>query len=67
MALVPFSFIRDWRLWISKPKDTPRPEAIDNSWWICEHGSLTHDPNCPGDLDGMVLILRTEWNMLEGL
>ncbi|KAL7283349.1 hypothetical protein ACG7TL_002778 [Trametes sanguinea] len=67
-AIVPTQFVRSWRQWIMRPSEVPRPQAIDNSEFICEHGLLAFDPNFGGDMDGsMTVIKRSDWDALEEL
>lgn len=66
-ALVPASFVREWKLWILRPGHHPRPVRLDNSAYLCDHGLLALDLN-GGDLDRSVcLIRRLDWNILEEL
>lgn len=68
-AVVPAQFIRAWKAWIMRPGDVSRPDCIDNSQLICEHGHLVLDPNSPSDLDmsSVAIIKRTDWDILESL
>ncbi|KAI0374832.1 cysteine proteinase [Pilatotrama ljubarskyi] len=67
-AVVPSQFVRSWRQWVMRPSELPRPEAVDNSQFICAHGLLTFDPNVSGDLDAsMTIIKRSDWDALEEL
>lgn len=54
-ALIGADFVRQWRAWINKPYDQPRPQMIDSSWLICQHGGLVVDPNLPEDLGSSVV------------
>lgn len=66
-ALVPAQFIRAWRQWLFHPANE-RPESVDTSQFICEHGLLVLDPNVPGDLDvNAAIIRRNDWETLEVL
>ncbi|KAI0306325.1 hypothetical protein B0F90DRAFT_1688970 [Multifurca ochricompacta] len=66
-ALVPASFVREWKLWILRPGHHPRPARLDNSSYICDHGLLALDLN-GGDLDRSVcLVRRPDWDTLETL
>ncbi|KAH9981004.1 hypothetical protein BGW80DRAFT_1267806 [Lactifluus volemus] len=66
-ALVPASFLREWRLWILKPTRHTRPARLDNSPYLCDHNLLALDLN-GGDLDRSVcLIRRPDWDTLEEL
>jgi len=67
-AIVPAHFIRSWRQWLLRPTETPRPDAVDNTPFICEHDLLAFDPNCPTDLNAsLAVIKRSDWNALEML
>lgn len=67
-AIVQSHFVRSWRQWILRPGEVSRPEIVDNSLFVCEHGMLVFDPNITGDLDtSMAIIKRSDWNALEEL
>ncbi|KAG6332044.1 hypothetical protein ID866_7047 [Astraeus odoratus] len=67
-AVVPAHFVRMWRKWLSRPTDFPRPDSIDTSSLLCEHGNLIFDPNAQNDWDcNIALIQMSEWAVLEGL
>ncbi|OBZ75519.1 Ubiquitin carboxyl-terminal hydrolase 48 [Grifola frondosa] len=67
-AIVPAQFIRSWRQWLLRPGEVCRPEGVDNSSFICEHGMLVLDPNSASDLDSSVAIIkRSDWDVLEEL
>ncbi|KAF8257436.1 hypothetical protein EI94DRAFT_1758186 [Lactarius quietus] len=66
-ALVPTSFVREWKLWILRPHHHPRPTSLDNSSYLCDHGLLALDLN-GGDLDRSVCLIRLpDWDALEDL
>lgn len=66
-ALIPVPFVRAWRKWLFHPVNE-RPESVDTSQFMCEHGLLALDPNIPGDLDGVAAIIsRDDWTVLETL
>jgi len=65
-AIVPAQFVRSWRQWLARPTEAARPEAVDNTVFICEHEMLVLDPNIPMDLDSSVAIIkRSDWESLE--
>jgi hypothetical protein len=67
-AILPAQFVRIWRKWISRPAEGPRPEMVDNSQFLCEHGHLIFDPNCPNDWDTSIAVVQmTEWTLLADL
>ncbi|KZT68135.1 hypothetical protein DAEQUDRAFT_340767 [Daedalea quercina L-15889] len=67
-AIVPAQFIRAWRQWLLRPAEVPRPDRLDNSLFICEHGLLALDPNVNSDMDtSAVIVKRTDWATIEEL
>jgi ubiquitin carboxyl-terminal hydrolase 48 len=41
---------------------------VDNSQFLCEHGHLVFDPNCPNDWDSSIAAVQmTEWTVLADL
>ncbi|KAL4247306.1 peptidase C19 family protein [Abortiporus biennis] len=67
-ALIVAQFLRAWKSWLLRPTEVPRPDSLDNSKLICEHGLLSLDPNVPGDLDTSVCVVkRTDWDVFESL
>ncbi|OAX36669.1 cysteine proteinase [Rhizopogon vinicolor AM-OR11-026] len=67
-AILPAQFVRLWRKWIGRPTEGPRPEVVDNSQFLCEHGHLVFDPNCPNDWDSSIAVVQmTEWALLADL
>ncbi|KAI0273307.1 cysteine proteinase [Gloeopeniophorella convolvens] len=66
-ALVPATFVREWKLWILRPGHHPRPAGLSNASYICDHDLLALDLNS-GDLDRSVcLVRRSDWDVLEEL
>jgi len=67
-AIVPAQFVRAWRQWLLRPAEVPRPDRLDNSLFVCEHGLLVLDPNVNNDMDTSVTIVkRTDWATIEEL
>ncbi|KAI0934305.1 hypothetical protein AcV5_006190 [Taiwanofungus camphoratus] len=67
-AIIPAHFVRSWRQWLLRPAEVPRPDSVDNSQFICEHGLLSLDPNAGTDLDSSVAIVkRSDWKVLEDI
>jgi ubiquitin carboxyl-terminal hydrolase 48 len=67
-AILPAHFVRLWRKWVTRPTDGPRPEGVNNSQFLCEHGHLIFDPNCPNDWDTSIAVVQmTEWMLLADL
>lgn len=67
-AILPAHFVRLWRKWVTRPTDGPRPEGVNNSQFLCEHGHLLFDPNCPNDWDTSIAVVQmTEWILLADL
>ncbi|KAG1891149.1 hypothetical protein F4604DRAFT_1876310 [Suillus subluteus] len=67
-AILPAHFVRLWRKWVTRPTDGRRPEGVNNSQFLCEHGHLLFDPNCPNDWDTSIAVVQmTEWMLLADL
>ncbi|TBU50715.1 cysteine proteinase [Dichomitus squalens] len=67
-AIVPSQFVRAWRQWVMRPGEVSRPETVDNSSFVCEHGQLAFNPNVPGDMDTSMAIVRlSDWSALKEL
>jgi hypothetical protein len=67
-AVVPAQFVRSWRQWLARPTEAMRPDAVDNTVFLCEHDRLVFDPNVPADFDSSIMVIRrTDWERLEGL
>ncbi|KAL0577943.1 hypothetical protein V5O48_004050 [Marasmius crinis-equi] len=64
LAIIPSSFFRRWRLWLTKPSENDRPEALDNSVFFCEHDMLLFDPRTYHLDEDLAAILREEWDVL---
>ncbi|KAJ7097738.1 cysteine proteinase [Mycena belliarum] len=65
-ALIAEGFVRAWHHWLSQPTQIVRPDRIDNSPFICEHGLLAFDPNCPNDTEGLLIVIqRSDWDELK--
>ncbi|KAJ3732305.1 cysteine proteinase [Lentinula guzmanii] len=64
-ALIPLDFLRCWRKWANKPSEFTRPDDLDNSGFLCEHGMLNLDFS---DFETTAAIIkRNEWDVLEAL
>lgn len=60
-AVVPSDFIRSWRQWCGKPTHHPRPTAISNRRFICDHNLFILDPSVPSDLKNIdICFIRDE-------
>ena len=67
-AIVPSGFIREWRSWIQRPGDAQRPEGVDNSYIICEHGNLNVNLSDFGDFnEDFAIVSMAEWTTLSSL
>ncbi|KAF7304975.1 hypothetical protein MKEN_01212200 [Mycena kentingensis (nom. inval.)] len=64
-ALVPASFVRSWRSWLSRPSENLRPDAMETAPFFCEHKLLAFDPNCEADMETFAIVRRTDWDALE--
>lgn len=63
-ALVPADFARTWKQYIYRPMKYPRPEILDTTCFVCEHGKLNIDPNS-NDLDSTICVVRRDdWDAL---
>lgn len=67
-AIVPARFVRAWRQWLIRPAEVSRPDGVDNSQFLCEHGLLALDPNANSDMDSSVAVVkRTDWEIIQEL
>ncbi|KAF8911983.1 hypothetical protein CPB84DRAFT_1760942 [Gymnopilus junonius] len=67
-AVIPSLFIKNWKRWVNNPTDQARPDTIDNSQFLCEHGHLLFDPNYSNDLDSSITIIESsQWDALQSM
>ncbi|KAJ7632814.1 cysteine proteinase [Roridomyces roridus] len=67
-ALVPRTFVEEWREWVNHPTEKVRPDRVDNSPFFCQHELLAIDPNCPSDLEGLLVVIQqSDFRELEKL
>ncbi|EPT06051.1 hypothetical protein FOMPIDRAFT_1034036 [Fomitopsis schrenkii] len=67
-AIVPAQFVRAWRQWILRPTEVSRPDRVDNSQFLCEHGLLALDPNVNSDMDSSIAVVkRNDWETIQEL
>lgn len=68
-AVIPTKFYRSWKRWVDSPTTQPRPEAADNSPFLCDsHSTLLFDPNFPEEIENkMTIIRRDEYDELVSL
>ncbi|KAH8107139.1 cysteine proteinase [Cristinia sonorae] len=67
-AMIPAQFLRSWKQWLFRPTELQRPQGIDNTIFLCEHGDLIIDPNDPADIEhDVALIQRRDYEVLEDL
>jgi len=67
-AVLPTQFVRDWKRWVNSPFDNLRPEGVDNNQFICQHGLLLFDPNCPSDLDSIITVIKmSDWDTIQSM
>lgn len=66
-AIIPNTFYKAWKRWVDNPTSQPRPEAVDNSLFLCDsHSLLLYDPNCAEEIESAITIIcRDEWDKLE--
>ena len=51
-----------------RPAEVSRPDGVDNSQFLCEHGLLALDPNANSDMDSSVAVVkRTDWEIIQEL
>ncbi|KXN92215.1 Ubiquitin carboxyl-terminal hydrolase 48 [Leucoagaricus sp. SymC.cos] len=67
-AIIPTNFFKGWISWLNSPADHERSDKLDNSCFLCEHGLLSFDPNCPSDVELTITIIRqSDWDVLQKL
>ncbi|KAG8735405.1 Ubiquitin carboxyl-terminal hydrolase 48, partial [Ceratobasidium sp. 428] len=67
-ALVPYSFVTQWRTWISKPLVALRPGPVLNEQFICSHNKLIVDPTEPPDANGVICAISVrDWEIIHEL
>ncbi|KAJ3544080.1 hypothetical protein NMY22_g2917 [Coprinellus aureogranulatus] len=68
-AIIPTTFYKAWKRWVDSPTSQPRPEAVDNSRFLCDsHSLLIYDPNCADEIESTITIIRRdEWDELAQL
>ncbi|CAG7854462.1 Ubiquitin carboxyl-terminal hydrolase 48; AltName: Full=Deubiquitinating enzyme 48; AltName: Full=Ubiquitin thioesterase 48; AltName: Full=Ubiquitin-specific-processing protease 48 [Serendipita indica DSM 11827] len=67
-AIAPASWVRKWVDWTKNPRRRPRPQAIDNSSFLCSHGLLAFDPNDHLEVtDSIALLWETQWRKIEAM
>ncbi|KAJ1309786.1 hypothetical protein OPQ81_006551 [Rhizoctonia solani] len=67
-ALIPLSFVTQWRTWLTKPLIAPRPGPIANDEFICEHDGLIVDLAEDQEMDGVFCAVSAdEWRTLSEL
>ncbi|KAG5647280.1 hypothetical protein DXG03_000816 [Asterophora parasitica] len=67
-ALIPMTFAKAWRRWLTRPTECARPGDLDTTSLFCEHGLLVVDPNCTADLESSaVVIKRDHWDVLNAI
>ncbi|KAF9647555.1 cysteine proteinase [Thelephora ganbajun] len=67
LCIVPEEFLQDWKQWLFRPIEFPRPSSVDTVPLFCEHNLLLIDPNSSGDMDSLSMITVADWEILEGL
>lgn len=65
---MPAEFIHSWRSWLLKPGTVQRPDSVDNSFLICEHGKLVIDLSNAHEFDeDLAVVTEGEWEILKNL
>lgn len=67
LCVIPEEFLQDWKQWLLRPTEFPRPSSVDTASLFCEHGLLFIDPNTTGDMDSLSVITMADWEILKGL
>ena len=67
LCVIPEEFLQDWKEWLFRPTEFPRPNSVDTASFFCEHNLLLTDPNSAGDMDSLYVITMAEWEILQGL
>jgi hypothetical protein len=61
-AVMPISFVRAWKRWVSRPGHFDRPSVVDTRQFLCEHKGLIVDLNSHGDwTDNFVVVKLSDW------
>jgi len=67
LCIIPEEFLQDWKQWLFRPAEFPRPNSVDTAPLFCEHNLLLIDPNSTGDMDSLSVVTMTDWEILRGL
>jgi len=67
LCVIPEGFLQDWKQWLFRPTEFPRPTSVDTAALFCEHNLLLVDPNSPGDMDSLSVVAVADWEILGGL
>jgi hypothetical protein len=67
LCVIPEEFLQDWKEWLFRPTEFPRPDFVDTASLFCEHNLLLIDPNSTGDMDSLYVITVADWEILQGL
>ena len=67
LCIIPEVFLQDWKQWLFRPTEYPRPNSVDTAPMFCEHNFLLIDPNSTGDMDSLSVITLADWEILAGL
>lgn len=65
LCIIPEEFMQDWKQWLFRPTESPRPNSVDTTPLFCEHDLLLIDPNSTGDMDSLSVITTTDWEALQ--
>lgn len=65
LCIIPEEFMQDWRRWLVRPTEFPRPNSVNTTPLFCEHDLLLVDPNSPGDMDSLFVITMADWEILQ--
>jgi ubiquitin carboxyl-terminal hydrolase 48 len=67
LCIIPEEFMQEWKQWLFRPTECPRPDSVDTALLFCEHNLLLIDPNSTGDMDSLSVITTTDWEILQAL
>lgn len=67
LCIVPEEFMQDWKQWLFRPTEFPRPNSVNTTPLFCEHNLLLVDPNSPGDMNTLSVITMADWEVLQML
>lgn len=67
LCIIPEEFMQEWKRWLLRPTEFPRPNSVNTMPLLCEHSLLLIDPNSPRDMDSLSVITMADWENLQVL